>query len=61
MNWVRFPRQIDEFLDEMAIDELRNVEGRSKRMVITVAGSAIFLLWPRKYLSRASYEGAGMS
>ena len=33
------PIQIEEFLDEMAIDELRNVEGRSKMIVITVAGS----------------------
>ena len=59
MNWVRLPRQIDEFLEEMAMEEFRKVEGRSKIMVIKVAGSAVFLLWPRKYLSRASKEGAG--
>ena len=59
MNWVRFPMQIDEFLDEMAIEEFRKDEGRSKIMVITVAGSAVFLLWLRKYLSRALKEGGG--
>lgn len=57
MNWVRLPRQIEEFLEEMAMEEFRKVEGRSKMMVITVAGSKVFLLWPRKYLSRASKEG----
>jgi hypothetical protein len=51
--------QIDEFLDEMAIEEFRKDEGRSKIMVITVAGSAVFLLWLRKYLSRALKEGGG--
>lgn len=43
LNWVRLPRQMDEFLDEIAIDELRKVEGRSKMIVITVAGSNVFL------------------
>jgi hypothetical protein len=59
LNWVRLPRQIDEFLEEMAMEEFKKVEGRSKIMVITVAGSAVFLLCPRKYLSRALKEGGG--
>jgi hypothetical protein len=37
---LRLPMQMDELGEDMAIEEFRKVEGRSKTIDITVAGSS---------------------